>query len=57
MTEEPKKVAKGKKRDRGGYERPQKKHPSKKRFRYLLGHLSFWVSGMESPLIIIIIFI
>ena len=57
MTEEPKKVAKGKKRDRGGCERPQKKHPSKRRFRYLLGHLSFWVSGMESPLIIIIIFI
>ena len=34
------------------YERPrQKKHPSKKRFEYLLGHLSFWVSGIESPLI------
>ena len=28
-----------------------KKSPSKKRFGYLLGHLSFWVSGMESPLI------
>ena len=27
----------------------KKKHPSKKRFGYLLGHLSFWVSGMESP--------
>ena len=23
----------------------------KRRFGYLLGHLSFWVSGMESPLI------
>ena len=32
-------------------ERPRKKHPSKKRFGYLLEHLSFWVSGMESPLI------
>ena len=27
------------------------KRPSKKRFRYLLGHLSFWISDMESPLI------
>ena len=27
------------------------KRPSKKRFKYLLGYLSFWVSGMESPLI------
>ena len=27
------------------------KRPSKKRFRYLLGHISFWVSYMESPLI------
>ena len=27
------------------------KHPSKKRFGYLLGHLSFWVSGMELLLI------
>ena len=27
------------------------KCPSKKRFGYLLEHLSFWVSGMESPLI------
>ena len=26
------------------------KRPSKKRFRYLLKHFSFWVSGMESPL-------
>ena len=35
-----------------GCERPQrKKRPSKKRFGYLLGHLSFWVSGMESPFI------
>ena len=25
--------------------------PQKGRFKYLLGHLSFWVSGMESPLI------
>ena len=24
---------------------------SKKRFGYLLGHLSFWVSGVESPFI------
>ena len=29
----------------------KEKRPSKKRFRYLLGHLSFWVSGMELPLI------
>ena len=29
----------------------EKKCPSKKRFEYLLGHLSFWVSGVESPLI------
>ena len=27
------------------------KRPSKKRFGYLLGHLSFWVSGMKLPLI------
>ena len=27
------------------------KRPSKKRFGYLLAHLSFWVSGMESSLI------
>ena len=27
------------------------KRPSKKIFRYLLGHLSFWISDMESPLI------
>ena len=27
------------------------KCPSKKRFGYLLGYLSFWVSGMELPLI------
>ena len=27
------------------------KRPSKKRFRYLLGHLSFWISDIESPLI------
>ena len=27
------------------------KRPSKKRFKYLLGHLSIWVSGVESPLI------
>jgi len=32
-------------------ERPRQKCPSKKRFGYLLGHLSFWVCGMESPLI------
>ena len=25
------------------------KYPSKKKFGYLLGHLSFWVSGMGSP--------
>ena len=32
-------------------ERPRKKNvPKKKRFVYLLGHLSFWVSGVESPL-------
>ena len=30
------------------------KCPSKKRFGYLLGHLSFWVSDMESPLIFFI---
>ena len=28
-------------------ERPRQKRPSKKRFGYLLGYLSFWVSGME----------
>ena len=33
------------------WETSTKKCPSKKRFRYFLGHLSFWVSGMESPLI------
>ena len=33
------------------YEKPRKKCPSKKRFGYILGHLSFWVSGMEPPLI------
>ena len=26
------------------------KRPSKKRFGYLLGHISFWVNGMGSPL-------
>ena len=32
-------------------ERPRKKkRPSKKRFEYLLGHLFFWISGMELPL-------
>ena len=32
------------------------KRPSKKRFGYLLGHISFWISGMESPLIIIFLY-
>ena len=32
-------------------ERPQQKLSLKKRFGYLLGHLSFWVSRIESPLI------
>ena len=31
------------------------KCPSKKRFEYLLRHLSFWVSDMESPLIFVYI--
>ena len=28
----------------------EKRCPLEKRFKYLLGHLSFWVSGVESPL-------
>ena len=32
-----------------------KKCPSKKRFGYLLEHLSFWVSGMELSLIFVYI--